>query len=92
MEQLQGGKNHPFAFLDKGNYNRAIKNIAEGLGFGKVGSSHEFRKFYASTRYQEEIRPNMTRSEKLEIARNIVKDLGHGRARDDLIKTYIGRL
>lgn len=92
LEQLQGGKNHPFAFLDKGNYNRAIKNIADSLGFGKVGSSHEFRKFYASTRYQEEIRLNMTRSEKLEIARNIVKDLGHGRARDDLIRTYIGNL
>ena len=92
LEQLQGGKNHPFAFLDKGNYNRAIKNIADSLGFGKVGSSHEFRKFYASTEYARRIDDTMTRSEKKEIAREIVSMLGHGRARDDLIKIYIGRL
>ena len=82
----------PFKKLDRHNYNRAIKTISNKLGFGKVGSSHEFRKYYASMRYQNSVLPGMTKTEKLKIALKIIKDLGHGRCRSDLIKTYIGDL
>lgn len=82
----------PFAWVERTTENKNIKSIAEKLGFGKVGSSHEFRKYWASTEYARRIDDTMTRSEKKEIAREIVSMLGHGRARDDLIKIYIGRL
>lgn len=82
----------PFKKLDRHNYNRAIKTISNKLGFGSIGSSHEFRKYYASMRYQNSVLPGMTKTEKLKIALRIIKDLGHGRCRQDLIKTYIGNL
>lgn len=82
----------PFKDYHKECYNRAIKNQAEKNNFGRCGSSHEFRKYWASTEYQSRIDDTMTRAEKKEIAREIVSQLGHGKARDDLIKIYIGRL
>lgn len=92
LECREKGIEKPFKNLDRHNYNRAIKNISSNLGFGKVGSSHEFRKFYASEKYQSLVKPEMTKSERLKIALKIIRDLGHGRCRQDLIKTYIGKL
>ena len=88
----QQGIEKPFQKLDRQNYNKAIKNIAFKCGFGKVGSSHEFRKYWASTTYQASINENMTEKEKKEVARKIISQLGHGRRRDDLIRIYIGNL
>ena len=92
LECRAKGIEKPFKNIDRHNYNKAIKNISSNLGFGKVGSSHEFRKFYASEKYQSLVKPEMTKSERLKIALKIIRDLGHGRCRQDLIKTYIGKL
>lgn len=84
------GQIKPFKDLDRSNYDKAIKRQAEKLGFGSLGSSHEFRKFYASMRYETETQNLNSEKEKREIAKNIVRDLGHSRERNDLIHIYIG--
>lgn len=86
------GIEKPFKYIDRSNYDKAIKNIAYKLGFGKVGSSHEFRKYFASSMYQKNLHEGMTMKEKKYLARDIVSLLGHGKCRDDLVKTYIGNL
>lgn len=92
LECKAKGIEKPFKNIDRHNYNRAIKNIAKNLGFGSSGSSHEFRKYYASMRFLRETTPEMTKQEKMKIALKIVRDLGHGRCRTDLVKTYIGNI
>lgn len=91
IEKYQAqGISKPFEKLERHDYNKLIKRVSDRLGFGPVGSSHEFRKYYASMLYNSLVVPSMGQRERLQVARYVVNLLGHGKARDDLIRTYIG--